>query len=646
MPYGRLDVYWPDGRLETYMLDDDTVSVGRAEGNTIALDTEAISRYHFSIVKDEETIRITDLDSANGTYVDGRLLPTNDPYALGDVEEIQAGSLRIIFRKMDDSPTVAMRPYEVDTEPLEKEATRIRLNMDTQYLDVWPASSSSTELAITHLGAETRRFAVRVSGMPGEWLRVTRPELELEPDETGYVLINVKPPRRPTTKPDRYMLTIAVAPIDEPDDGVHATLDVQVHAYRGFGMALAPQVDADDPVSVFLHNQGSAPLTLTLSAEDAQQALDATLPPMPLTLQPGQHLRVEMHVRSNQAPLIGRPREYPFILKAKSHDPAAFLAVTEGKAKVPARVPTWMALSAGGILVSIVMIGLLALLGVLSPPPEPRIESLRVSENPIAQGETLTLIIASENAQRLDILVDGRVVQADVPGDRQSIDIETEALSGTVEITVLAYNGRQSAEASVNGYVYIPARIDSFTVQPDTLVRYTVETLTISWNAPGAVAVRIRGLEEFTNQLFQASTEYSAQHTLEGVGGIASEALELTLLAEDEQGNITEELLSIPVIDPTCTAQRDLTLRQGPDERYAAVGSVAAESSIIVNAQDTEAAWLRVQRPGDVQGWAPLEGLQCAATFAVSDLRTVSDYPPLPTETPSVEATPEATQVP
>src|SRR5215204_5114934 len=92
MAYGRLEVYWPDGRLETHFLNTETVSVGRADGNTIALDTDAISRYHLSITKAGDDITLTDLGSQNGTYVDGVRLESNKPHLLGDVEEIQVGS--------------------------------------------------------------------------------------------------------------------------------------------------------------------------------------------------------------------------------------------------------------------------------------------------------------------------------------------------------------------------------------------------------------------------------------------------------------------------------------------------------------------------------------------------------------------------
>ena len=77
MAYGRLDVFWPDGQFKTFQLVENTISVGRSTGNSIALETTTISRYHFSLTHDGQTTYITDMDSANGSFVDGVRLPAN-----------------------------------------------------------------------------------------------------------------------------------------------------------------------------------------------------------------------------------------------------------------------------------------------------------------------------------------------------------------------------------------------------------------------------------------------------------------------------------------------------------------------------------------------------------------------------------------
>lgn len=49
------------------------ITIGREEGNTVQLNDERISRYHVKIQEDEDRLVITDLDSTNGTRVNGHV---------------------------------------------------------------------------------------------------------------------------------------------------------------------------------------------------------------------------------------------------------------------------------------------------------------------------------------------------------------------------------------------------------------------------------------------------------------------------------------------------------------------------------------------------------------------------------------------
>ena len=97
MFYGRVDVYWPSGPIESYRLNKPAVAVGRSTGNDIVLDTTGISRYHVKFTFNEHQARLEDLDSANGTYVDGVRLRPHEPYVLRGGEEIQIGDIRLIY---------------------------------------------------------------------------------------------------------------------------------------------------------------------------------------------------------------------------------------------------------------------------------------------------------------------------------------------------------------------------------------------------------------------------------------------------------------------------------------------------------------------------------------------------------------------
>ncbi len=93
MTYGRLDVYWPDGPIDSYQLNKSNVAIGRSPGNDVTIDATAISRYHVSISLRDSLVFLEDLGSVNGTYVDGRRLEPNAPQPLlGGEEKPETGA--------------------------------------------------------------------------------------------------------------------------------------------------------------------------------------------------------------------------------------------------------------------------------------------------------------------------------------------------------------------------------------------------------------------------------------------------------------------------------------------------------------------------------------------------------------------------
>jgi two-component system cell cycle response regulator len=71
--------------------------LGRSADNTIQLPDASISRYHSYLGIDEEgQVRLTDLGSTNGTFLNGRRLPENTPVRLQDGDRLQLGASVIL----------------------------------------------------------------------------------------------------------------------------------------------------------------------------------------------------------------------------------------------------------------------------------------------------------------------------------------------------------------------------------------------------------------------------------------------------------------------------------------------------------------------------------------------------------------------
>jgi len=71
--------------------------IGRAVDNTLQLPETSVSRYHAFLRQDEEgQIRLTDLGSTNGTFLNGQRLPERTPICVRDGDRIQFGSTIVV----------------------------------------------------------------------------------------------------------------------------------------------------------------------------------------------------------------------------------------------------------------------------------------------------------------------------------------------------------------------------------------------------------------------------------------------------------------------------------------------------------------------------------------------------------------------
>jgi len=61
-----------DTILDTFKMDKDEITIGRNNANDITIDNLAVSDRHARIVRDKTGYFVEDLESTNGTFVDGR----------------------------------------------------------------------------------------------------------------------------------------------------------------------------------------------------------------------------------------------------------------------------------------------------------------------------------------------------------------------------------------------------------------------------------------------------------------------------------------------------------------------------------------------------------------------------------------------
>ena len=77
------------------------LTIGRGQGCTVRLQDEEMSSKHAEFRVDAGQAVVTDLDSTNGTYVNGRKLTANAPAPLKNMDLIKLGLTQLVYKDVD-----------------------------------------------------------------------------------------------------------------------------------------------------------------------------------------------------------------------------------------------------------------------------------------------------------------------------------------------------------------------------------------------------------------------------------------------------------------------------------------------------------------------------------------------------------------
>ncbi len=657
MFYGRIDVYWPSGPIESYRLNKTAVAVGRSTGNDIVLDTTGISRYHIKFTFNEHQARLEDLDSANGTYVDGVRLPPHEPYVLRGGEEIQIGDIRLIYH-----PPAALDSSGAEeiTQRVVLARTTYRVALEGPDMAVAPGAHVQAVLKVENIGEETDRYFIEIDGLPKGWVRVDRAEMELSAGEMGQAVVSFKPLRRSETRPGDYPFVVRVRAKSTPAETVDAPAVLAVLPFSGFGMALGSErLLNGERLKVFLHNQGNAPLPIDLSGADRGNALVVELSAAHVALMPGERQTVTGTVCGRRR-LFGASSVREFAVIARSRDPSGFTASVPGTYVERGALPGWLPV----LLLPLVVIGALAAVMVAlfvldraddETPVQPVISAYTVSANEIVLGEAVTVTWAAADAESLLLRVTGAGEEQRIalPTDVSAYTLALES-SGRYTVTLEARHGEESvvsaaAEISVRPAVALAIEV----VGGAELVRHVAQEVQLTWTVSGAQPYEGGYLiwatsPDVAGNLLVAPMPLNGQQRVAVTpDGNQAEWL-VTLHAQGHDGVSTSVTQKVPIGYPVCELRVEKTIvRSGPGQHYPAIlppqpleGSPQGTLSYSPVARDPSGAWLQVEV--DVEGrlgWVPLTDFACT-NFDPQRLVTTTDYPLLPTPTPSPTARP------
>ena len=146
--------------VNTFPLQGTVIRIGRTVGNDIPLDHHGISREHAVITRDETGYYLTDLDSRNGSYINGRTLGEKTKLTNGDL--LRFCDLELIFYEQEPPSESAFRKQQnkaqvsrvtlSDIEPTEGYSVKAKITLSDKRPVITSANAAVKLQAMIDIG--------------------------------------------------------------------------------------------------------------------------------------------------------------------------------------------------------------------------------------------------------------------------------------------------------------------------------------------------------------------------------------------------------------------------------------------------------------------------------------------------------------
>lgn len=97
MNLGTLQITNPDGHIQEFIIPKIVIVVGRVPGTDLMLGDTSVSRQHARMMVDRGKLSVEDLNSANGTFIDGQRLNPHTPTPVSKDQAIWFGDVVVRY---------------------------------------------------------------------------------------------------------------------------------------------------------------------------------------------------------------------------------------------------------------------------------------------------------------------------------------------------------------------------------------------------------------------------------------------------------------------------------------------------------------------------------------------------------------------
>lgn len=354
-----------------------SVTLGRNLNNDIVLPVEGVSRYNTRLQASSLGWGVTDLRSVNGTWLNGRRLPAEEPVPLPRGAVLRIGPYEIVLKGPDaasaggealrrESP-LSERPRPttpvfipsrsgadqappgrspqmpgggqvVSEQPTQAavQLAPLALHMARDAIVVEPGQRVAVKVDVENRSDQEDRVTLRVFGLDPGCIELPTEFMTVPPHQSSAITFAVRPPATYNAPAGRQHLRIEMVSQRYPD--LKAAISARL-ILSGFEAELeSPEVRLPGRTVVTIRNIGNMAAEYKVAGKDLQRFIRFRGERENIQLQPNQTARVEMILEPSQSSWFGGGEKYPYQIEVTATNGGR--QVLPGDAVVRPRIPT------------------------------------------------------------------------------------------------------------------------------------------------------------------------------------------------------------------------------------------------------------------------------------------------------------------
>jgi hypothetical protein len=359
----------------------------------------------------------------------------------------------------------------------------IRVLFSVETAQLKPGERAETTLTVQNLSETVGRYRIAVEGVSPDWVRLSRRELSLFPNDQDQIIMTVHPPNVPETQAGRYTLQVHVVSEEDPTERTAVPFFLQVGTQAVLEVDLQPaQLAAAEQgtFTVQASNAGNADLTVLFEAADPAGGCFFSFEPSQVVVPAGQSAAAQLTVRPRQALSGKTPLQHTFTIEARpAESPRLARQVVGLWEELPHRPARWPFFVVAAVVLvaaaALFYFFLLPLLqgqsGVVADQPTPLVQN--TVEPTLAVGEATPLIPTAEvlpTTLEATALVEPTTAPSAPPLPSSTPDLQAEIYARLDEYNTV----RTQAEVELNPELMRQVCVDPYLTRKMELINRNV----------------------------------------------------------------------------------------------------------------------------------------------------------------------------